>query len=590
MITIQSIRSQSGFDFGFIHRAIFPVFICYLAITGLSLVKAINLAEGVFEWLKLFLFTAFFYSASLILFKNRNGITILVRGIIITATILSALGICQYFRLAFTSIPGNYVIYATLAHKNLYASALFLMLPFAIYGVYRFSRFWQFAGWIAIISMSFGIVLARARTIWAAIIVATVAVVVMIFIRHKQSILLGWKRWFRFNRSKSVGGFMLLIILTFTMVHFNDEIANTPPSRGENKVSASQLAPFAEPVWSLNTLSERFFLWEKSLAIAKANPLLGVGLGQWRLVFPAYGQTQQFRESDGGQAEIFFQRPHNDFLWVLTETGIIGLLSYLVILGIAIFYSVKIYFKSNDADNRALAIFMLFGIIGYMVIAFFSFPKERIVHNIFLILNLAFIVSTYHQIFPEHVKVSYSKIRILNCLTMFFLIICAVVGYTRLESEAHLRNALAARQKGDWQTLRSEIDKAGSAFYPLDPASVPLSWYRGIANYSMGQFGQALDDFKRAYQSHPYQIHVLNNLGTCYAQTGDNENAVRYYKKAIDIWPGFTEARINLGVIYFHMGDLARAQRILLPLDRDHEDARVSVYQQLIENRLDKPI
>ncbi|MDB4442662.1 tetratricopeptide repeat protein, partial [bacterium] len=222
--------------------------------------------------------------------------------------------------------------------------------------------------------------------------------------------------------------------------------------------------------------------------------------------------------------------------------------------------------------------------------AFFSFPKERIVHNIFLVLILACIVSVYHQSFPKPNNASYHKILCINILAIFLLTFCAVVGYTRLESEAHLRSALAARQTGDWQTLRSEIDKADSPFYQLDPASVPLAWYRGIAKYSMGKYGEAFEDFKRAYQIHPNHIHVLNNLGTSYAQAGDNENAAKYYKKALDVWPGFTEARINLGVIYFHMGDFALARQILLPLDRDHEDARVSVYQQLIEINMDESI
>ena len=586
MITIQVTRSQTGFDFGIIHRAIFPAFICYLAISGLSLINAINLAEGLFEWLKLFLFTAFFYSAVLIILKNRNGIAILVQGVILTATILSTIGICQFYRLAFTSIPGNYIIYATLAHKNLYASALFLMLPFAIYSVYSFSRFWQLAGWIAIISISFSIVLARARTVWAAIIVATVAVVVMVIIRHRESILLGWKRWIHFNRSKSAGILLFLLILTITLLHFNDKIVNAPSSTGENEASTSQLLPFAESVWSLSTLNERFFLWEKSLAMAKVNPLLGVGLGQWRLTFPAYCKMQQFRESVERPTEIFFQRPHNDYVWILTETGIIGLLSYLAIFGITIFYNLKIFFKSDDVNNKALAIFMLFGIIGYMVISFFSFPKERIVHNILLMLNLACIVSAYHRSFPEKNKISDSKILILNHLAMLLLIFCAIVGYTRLVSEAHLKDALAARQTGDWQTLRSAIDRADSLFYQLDPVSVPLVWYRGIANYEMGKFSEAFEDFKKANHIHPNHIHVLNNLATSYAKLGDYESAIEYYKKALDVCPRFAEARINLGVIYFHMGDFAGARRYLMLLDRNHEDARVSVYLNLIENRL----
>jgi O-antigen ligase len=590
MIAIQVTNSQTGFDFGIIHRVIFLAFICYLTISGLSLINAINLTEGLFEWLKLFLFTAFFYSALLIILKNRNGITILVRGIILTATILSGIGICQYYRLAFTSIPGNYIIYATLANKNLYASALFLMLPFAAYSVYRFSRFWQLAGWIAVISLLFSVFLARARTIWLAIIIATVAVVVMIIIKHREEIRLGWQKWIRFNRYKIASGLLFFLVLTITLVQLSDEIVNSLPSAGVNKVSTSELNPFVEPVWSMNTLKERFFLWDKSIAMAKANPLLGVGLGQWRLTFPAYGKIQQFRESDEGPVEIHFRRPHNDYVWVLTETGMIGLLSYLAILGVAIIYALKIYFKSDDANNRALAIFMLFGIIGHMVTSFFSFPKERILHNIIFMLNLACIVSTYHRSFPKKYKFNRQQILIINCLTLIALSFCMIVGFICLDSETHVKKALTARQEKDWQTVIAEIDKAESSFYQIDPVSVPLAWYRGVANQLMGQLGKALDDFKRAYQIHPNHIHVLNNLGTGYAQTGDYENAASYYKKALEVWPEFAAARINLGIIYFHLGDFAEARRCFMLLDRNREDAQVSVYLQFIENKLGKSI
>jgi tetratricopeptide (TPR) repeat protein len=424
-----------------------------------------------------------------------------------------------------------------------------------------------------------------------AIIVATAAVGILVIIRHRESIGLGRQRWIRFNRYRSAGGLLCLLILTMTLVQFNDEIINTPSSSGKNKVSAAQLTPFVEPVWSLNTLNERFFLWHKSLAMAKANPLLGVGLGQWRLTFPAHGKIRQFRKSDEGRlAEISFKRPHNDYVWVLSETGMIGLLSYLAIVGIAIFYALKIYFKSDDTDNRALAIFMLFGIIGYMVISFFSFPKERIVPSIFFMLNLACIVSTYHRSFPKKFKFNRQQFFFINSLTLIVLSFCMIVGYICLDSETHVKKALIARQETNWQTVIEEIDKAESSFYQLDPVSVPLAWYRGVANQLLGRLDEALDDFKRAYQIHPNHIHVLNNLGTGYAQTGDYENAAEYYKKALDVWPEFAEARINLGVIYFHLGDFTKARHCFMLLDPNHEDARVSVYLQFIENRLGKSI
>jgi len=80
----------------------------------------------------------------------------------------------------------------------------------------------------------------------------------------------------------------------------------------------------------------------------------------------------------------------------------------------------------------------------------------------------------------------------------------------------------------------------------MDPASTPLPWYRGIANFSLGNTAEALEDFKKAYRIHPYHIHVLNNLGTCYALSGDYQTASKYYKKAIAISPGFIEAVDNL--------------------------------------------
>ena len=583
-MTLKGISIPKGFDSRLLQRAIFPAFVLFLTISCLSLVKAINLVEGLFEWLKLFLFAAFFYAAVFIISSDRNGLTLLIRGIIILAMVLSVLGICQYYRLAFTSIPGNYVIYATMAHKNLYASALFLTLPFALYGTCRFSGLWRLAGRVAITSVFIGIALARARSVWAAFIVSTFVVGVMIIIKHRESILLGWKRGFRFNRSKSFGGLLLLFTLTILLGFFKTNFVNTIPPTGKNKLSATQLTPYAESITCPSTLQERLFIWKKSLAMAKDNLLFGVGLGHWRLVFPAYGKIQKYRQSDDGMAEIYFQRPHNDFIWILTETGIFGLISYLAIFGIALFYVLKIFFQSDDAAKRALAIFMLFGIIGYIVISFFSFPKERIVHNMLLMLNLACIVCAYQRSFPFKKKSGCAKMLLVNSIALPILILCVFVGYIRLDSETHVRKALVARKAENWKNLISEIDKADSLFYPLDSVSLPLAWYRGIAYYSAGKFQESHRDFKKAYQIHPNHIHVLNNLGTSYAQMGAYDKAIEYYKKALDVWPGFAEARINLGVIYFHMGDFIMARRFFLRVDHDHGDVRVPIYLHLIEN------
>jgi tetratricopeptide (TPR) repeat protein len=229
---------------------------------------------------------------------------------------------------------------------------------------------------------------------------------------------------------------------------------------------------------------------------------------------------------------------------------------------------------------------MLFGIIGYMVIAIFSFPRERIEHNLLLMLIIAFTSSIYHQVFPTLKGTSRAAVLIFNIVTVLLLVFCVIIGCIRLGSEIHVKKALAARKIGDWKETISEIDQADSLFYPLDPFSIPPVWYRANGNYAMGKYQEAHDDYKKAYQANPNNIHVLNNLGTSYAKLGHFETAAKFYKKAVDIQPGFEEARINLALVYFQLGDDLNSCRHLMLLDHNGKDQPIVAYTAFIDNTM----
>jgi len=502
-------------------RAIFPVILCWLFVSAISLIKAVNLTEGIFEWLKLFLNMAFFYAATRVIGGDENGILNLTRAVIISAMMHAVIGIMQYYDLAFTFIPGNFKIYGTMANKNLFASAVFLMTPFALYGILQFSGAWRRISITSASLLFFVIVISKTRAVWAAVVLSAIAT--SLFAAYKK-ISLGLPDPRKITIIAIAGGAIL--------------------------ISAAWLgsASFAPSVFSSDSLKERLMLWEKTLGMIQAAPILGVGLGQWKIMLPSYGKIEKRVPVKNSEifGEVCFQRPHNDYLWVLSETGIPGFLCYLSFFLILFFYLIQIAIKSSHADHRRFSVSMFFGLIGYMVIAFFCFPKERTAHNIFLMLIAASIVSIYHSLFPIHKYVRQSVRFMLHVILLILLTICMIFGYERLNAEIHTRKALAARKSHQWEKVISEIDKADLRFYPMDPASTPLPWYRGIANFSLGKTAEALEDFKKAYRIHPYHIHVLNNLGTCHALSGDYQTASKYYKKAIGISPGFIEAVDNL--------------------------------------------
>lgn len=537
VFSVRLVLKPMSNDIRIIRSFFFIPLICFLAVSFLSLTRSVNPVEGLFEFLKSFLAVAFCYTACVILCDSNNGILRLTRAMILTGTSLSLIGIGQHFDLAFTGIPGHHNgIYATMANKNLLASALFLTLPFALYGIRRLSGIWKFMSEAASILILMGLIIARARAVWLGMVVSAMLTLPMaVFLcreeKHRNTSEPPSSKGI--SRALRFGVPVMVILLTWPVL-----------SSGQ-KTSI--------PLFSSASLGERTQLWGRTLDMAKDHPLLGVGPGQWRIVLPRYGGIER-RASSEGMVEILPQRPHNDYLWVLSETGLLGLIFYLAFFGVTIFCSLRVMFHSNNTDHRILALLMLFGLWGYMVIAVFSFPRERITHTVFLMLMASTVLLTYDQTFPTRKRIHPAGLLMMNILALIVLSVSIVVGYGRLEAEGHARKTISAYKAGAWEQVIAEIDHADPGLYPLDPTSTPLSWYRGMAHFSLGHREEALEDFKQACLAHPYHLHSINNVGTCYALNGDNENAIRAYKEALTLSPRFQDARENLDLLLARHG------------------------------------
>ncbi len=607
---------QDTLDFSVTHRLVFPVFLCYLLISAISLTNAVDLTEGVFEWLKIFLSLSFFYLATVIIGGTKDAVPILTKSMTVTGMALAFMGLCQYYEAGLTAIPGNYGIHATMTHKNLFASALFLISPFVLYGTLRFSGLWRIVSLISLALILSGMIISRTRTVWGTLIFSALLVLFCATWVHRKNTHPAPARARALSSARKPGrgggtgrgmgtrilSFLLVLLICLllprTAIHKfvpsapaglpNPAATRADQGEYELKKWHTTLSNIQYPIsniqfsilnsqFSTDSLDERVLLWKKTLRMIRENPVLGVGPGQWKIVLPRYGRLERWRDTDEGPGEVWFQRPHNDYLWVLAETGVPGLLCYLLFFLTLIVYTLRIVFRCEDREKIIFFLFMLFGITGYMVISFFSFPKERIVHTIFLMLMGACVVGEglrdrgeggqgrgagqrdrgkeqgdrgkgqgQARGMPVFLGMTARHVHLAIMVGAFF---CMVFGYARLDAEIHVKKAISAREAGQWEEVISEIDQAGSRFYTMDPFSTPIFWYRGLAEFSLGNTGKALEDFKKAYVIHPYHIHVLNNLGTCHALNGDHENAVICYQKALAIFPEFHEARRNLNRI-----------------------------------------
>ncbi|MBN1352100.1 O-antigen ligase family protein [candidate division KSB1 bacterium] len=546
----------SGFDLdvSLLRRALFPALLGYLVFSAISLASAINLAEGIFELLKSLLSALFLFSTVIIISNDKKRLHTLLHSVAIIALLLSIPG---FLRFSFTDFnlgglkifPEFFGVESTMANRNLFTSFLMMSLPFALYGLVRFSGFWRLIHGISFSIIIFNIVVLQTRAVWVAILFSSLVVIVVAAVFFRRFKLSSKAKSFYFKRLIQIAGIAAIVLIISLLSYSNDKIQYSISER------LSSITTFEH-----KSVSERLELWQKTISMIRDNPLSGVGIGNWKLAFPGYG-TAGLRSESGA---VHFQRPHNDYLWILAETGIGGLVFYLTAFAIVIIYGLKILRHSRDTEDKFLALAMLFGILGYMVVACFSYPKERIVHAIFLMLLIGIILSIYHSVFPIKKTPSRALRLLVLSFSLAILMLSIWVGYARLHAEMHTKKAIAAWHAGDWKTVIEEVENANTIFYEIDPTSAPLSWYKGVANFSLNRKDQAFENFRKAYKVHPNHIHVLNNLATCYELAGEHDTAIPLYERALQISPAFDDARINLGASCFNAGRYQHAYDTLL--------------------------
>lgn len=86
--------------------------------------------------------------------------------------------------------------------------------------------------------------------------------------------------------------------------------------------------------------STRIRLWQTSIAMIKKSPVWGVGLGGWGVLFDEY-------KVEGAYAATC--HPHNDYLNVAVNTGLLGLLAYLGIWAVFLHSTVRSVLRNTGS-------------------------------------------------------------------------------------------------------------------------------------------------------------------------------------------------------------------------------------------------
>lgn len=182
-------RKQAiSLSFPSLNRAVFGLGLAYAVWMIVCMTGALNFREGYYETGKQLLTLLYLFVVMMTVMKEEGQLMKLFHALVIVAIFHSLVGIMQHYETGFTEIPGsNSKPYGLMANRNVYGSALMLLLPFVFYVLHRSTMPWKILAATALGLQVFALLLSQTRSAWLAAMVIFIVSLLLVLLFSKAN-------------------------------------------------------------------------------------------------------------------------------------------------------------------------------------------------------------------------------------------------------------------------------------------------------------------------------------------------------------------------------------------------------------------
>lgn len=515
----------------------------FVLVTLFSMFFSVNVKEGFFDLAKFLMFSFLVIIGAFVFKQDERWRVVLAKCATVSAMVAGIIGFVQYFLFVHSSpfefLPdGRPIIYkvdGVMSHKNLFSLSLFMLMPWIGYGIYTFRKGWRLLAIFALTCLLILVILLKTRAVWSGLLVSSALVFLLVFLFFRNQY---------FSKQMKLGVYIVAFILlssVFLIVY-----------KGINNSENQYIRQFVSMVDMKSGLNiNRLKSWSLTVDMIRDNYSTGVGAGNWQINAPRY-YPGRFSDNE----ELNWIRPHNDFLWVFAEKGISGILIFISIFAIALYF-LLIVFKRGTGEDKFLSLLLIWGIFGYMVASLFDFPYERPWHLAALSIFLSASIVMYHRVNPAKPLLIHRTFVLVSFLAIMVPVI--VFSFSAVRQEALVKMSLEEAKTGNWTSVLTHATQAESSFKNLDPWANPVKSYIGKAQEELGDLPAALAAYEEAYRLCPTKLKVITNLARIYEKTGNYNKAETMLDEGLKIIPNHTNLLKQKCDIYYAMGNYQKA-------------------------------
>lgn len=335
----------------------------------------------------------------------------------------------------------------------------------------------------------------------------------------------------------------------------------------------------------------RFIVWKGALDIFSAYPIFGSGVETFAYSYYQFRPTSHNLTSEW---DFLYNKAHNEYLNYLSTTGIVGIGTYLLLIGTFLVYSLLFIVNRKSQKpytiHHLLLTSLLASYISYLIYNFFLFSVVIIAVFFYLYPAVAFVATSSLKSFS--IKIPANKwTRLIVFLFTLYLLYSIIqlwygdVIFARAQKASDLGNPVRAYNlsymasvlnpreplfrsefgyiaanaanalKDNEATLSARLKKEAAfeteKVLKSNPKNVSF-WKTAIRTYfelstlDPSFINKAIEAVDKAISLAPSDPKLYYNKALILKSMGKNEDSIEQLKKALEFKPDYLEAKAEL--------------------------------------------
>ncbi len=352
----------------------------------------------------------------------------------------------------------------------------------------------------------------------------------------------------------------------------------------------------------------RKIVWKGAINLWKNNPLIGTGPETFAY---AYYLERPVEHNLVSEWDFIYNKAHNEYLNIAANTGSLGLVSYLTLIGFSIFIFVN-FLKQNRNENPPsksyfITLSLFAGYISLLVSNFFGFSVVLIQLQLFLFPAVAIVLKIGENQKTENKEGKFSYL-IFIPLTLTLLILISIYRYwwaDLLYAKAKNLNRNDDPIGGQSYITKAIIVSPNEAIYHLELAEsytkIALVIDKSKDKINLDEnVAKAISESIRAQELSPNNVNIKRIVFSNFIRLSLIDpkyliEAASTLEETVKMAPTDAKLFYNLGLVYARLGQIyARLGQIdpalenikkAVELKPNYKDARLAYAFLLIDKK-----